>query len=69
MRLAELQQDHAVEAFRWFERNRSACGPPSLFSEEYDVVQRQLLGNLPQAFVHARMLECAARLDQPATQQ
>ena len=69
MCLAELQQDHAVEAFRWFERNRSACGPPSLFSEEYDVVQRQLRGNLPQAFVHARMLECAARLDQPATQQ
>jgi len=69
MCLAELQQDHAVEAFRWFERNRSACGPPSLFSEEYDVVQRQLRGKLPQAFVHALMLECAARLDQPATQQ
>ena len=29
------------------------CGPPGLFSEEYDVTQRQLRGNLPQAFVHA----------------
>jgi len=26
------------------------------------VTQRQLRGNLPQAFVHALMLECAARL-------
>jgi hypothetical protein len=29
---------------------------------EYDVPQRQLRGNLPQAFVHALMLECSARL-------
>ena len=28
---------------------------------EYDVPQRQLRGNLPQAFVHALMLECSAR--------
>ncbi len=64
MCLAELQQDRPVAAFRWFERNRSACGPPGLFSEEYDVVQRQLRGNLPQAFVHALMLECAGSLSQ-----
>lgn len=63
MCLAELQQDRPVEAFRWFERNRSACGPPGIFSEEFDVVQRQLRGNLPQAFVHALMIECAATLD------
>ena len=36
-----------------------------LFSEEYDVTQRQLRGNLPQAFVHALMLECCARLAGP----
>ena len=36
---------------RWFERNRAACGPPGLFTEEYDVTQRQMRGNLPQAFV------------------
>jgi alpha,alpha-trehalase len=51
-----------VEAAHWFERNRAACGPAGLYTEEYDVHQRQLRGNLPQAFVHAAMLECAARL-------
>ena len=30
----------------------SACGPSGLFSEEHDVAQRQMRGNLPQAFVH-----------------
>jgi len=60
--LAELQQGHVVDAARRFERNRAACGPPGLFSEEYDVAQRQLRGNLPQAFVHALLLEAAARL-------
>jgi alpha,alpha-trehalase len=50
--------DH-IAAARWFERNRTACGPPGLLSEEYDVRQRQLRGNLPQAFVHALLLECA----------
>jgi hypothetical protein len=60
--LAYHQQGDEVEAARWFERNRAACGPAGLFSEEYDVAQRQLRGNLPQAFVHALLLECAARL-------
>ena len=50
------------EARDWFERNRSACGPAALYTEEYDVHQRQLRGNLPQAFVHAALLETAARL-------
>jgi GH15 family glucan-1,4-alpha-glucosidase len=54
----EQQGEHAAAA-RWFERTRAACGPPGLFSEEYDVTQRQLRGNLPQAFVHALLLECA----------
>jgi len=63
--LAQHQQGEHVEAFRWFERNRAACGPPGLFSEEYDIAQRQLRGNLPQAFVHALMLECSVRLSTP----
>ncbi|MGH8155746.1 MAG: glycoside hydrolase family 15 protein, partial [Rhodanobacteraceae bacterium] len=50
---------------RYFERNRAACGPPGLYSEEYDVKQRQLRGNLPQAFVHALMLEASVRLATP----
>ena len=52
-----------LDALRWFERTRSACGPAGLFTEEYDVRQRQLRGNLPQAFVHALLLECAVGLD------
>jgi GH15 family glucan-1,4-alpha-glucosidase len=65
MALAEHHQGHDATALRWFERNRAACGPPGLFSEEYDVRQRQLRGNLPQAFVHAMLLECTARLTNP----
>jgi len=65
MALAEHHQGRPLHAIRWFERNRSACGPPGLFSEEYDISQRQLRGNLPQAFVHALMLETATRLAEP----
>ena len=60
--LAYGQQGDAISAARWFDRNRTACGPPGLLSEEIDVTQRQLRGNLPQAFVHALLLEAAARL-------
>jgi hypothetical protein len=60
--LAHRQQGDAVAAARWFERNRAACGPPGLLSEEFDVRQRQLRGNLPQAFVHALLLETAITL-------
>ena len=44
----------------------SATAPPAarpgLLSEEFDVTQRQMRGNLPQAFAHALLLECAATL-------
>jgi GH15 family glucan-1,4-alpha-glucosidase len=63
--LAAHQQGDQVEAVRWFERNRGALGPPGLFTEEFDVVQRQLRGNLPQAFVHALLIESAVTLDGP----
>ncbi|MEU4677753.1 glycoside hydrolase family 15 protein [Micromonospora sp. NPDC023737] len=62
--LATLRAGDQVAANRWFERNRAACGPPGLYTEEYDVGQRQLRGNLPQAFVHALMLETAMALGQ-----
>ncbi len=64
--LARGQQGDHVSAARWFERNRAACGPPGLCSEEFDVRQRQLRGNLPQAFVHALLLECAVQQQEPA---
>ncbi|EUA34603.1 glycosyl hydrolases 15 family protein [Mycobacterium xenopi 3993] len=62
MALADHQHGNHVAAARWFERNRTACGPPGLLTEEFDVAQRQLRGNLPQAFVHALLFETAHRL-------
>lgn len=61
--LAHLQAGNTTDAFRWFERGRAASGSPGLLCEEFDVRQRQLRGNMPQAFVHAMLLECAQRLD------
>lgn len=60
--LAFLQQGRREEAIAWFERNRASCGPPGLLTEEFDVGERQLRGNLPQAFVHAMLLESAMRI-------
>jgi GH15 family glucan-1,4-alpha-glucosidase len=62
MALHEHFAGDPVAAAHWFERNRGACGPAALYTEEFDVHQRQLRGNLPQAFVHAGMLECAVLL-------
>ena len=62
MAMAELALGRRTQAVRWFERNRGALGPPGLFTEEFDIVQRELRGNLPQAFVHAAALETAQRL-------
>jgi alpha,alpha-trehalase len=59
MALAHAQQGDEIRAARWFERSRTACGPAGLLSEEFDVTQRQMRGNLPQAFVHALLLQCA----------
>ncbi len=60
--LAQHQVGRTSDAVRWFERTRAACGPPQLYSEEYDSIQNQLRGNLPQAFVHAFMIESSVRL-------
>jgi GH15 family glucan-1,4-alpha-glucosidase len=60
--LTYLQRGSHDRAGVWFERNRASCGPPGLLTEEFDVGERQLRGNIPQAFVHAMLLECAARL-------
>ena len=63
MSLSCLGRDQHEPATRWFERARSACGSPGLYAEEFDVGERQLRGNLPQAFVHAALLECAAQIE------
>jgi GH15 family glucan-1,4-alpha-glucosidase len=61
--IALEQQGERDRAIAAFQRARTACGTPGLFSEEFDFTQRQLRGNLPQAFVHALLLESAVRLD------
>ena len=63
------QQGRDLEAARWFERNRAACGTPGIFAEEFSVQQRQLRGNIPQAFVHALLLESSQRLTTPWAHQ
>jgi hypothetical protein len=60
--LSKAQQGDHLAARSLYERNRSACGTPGLLAEEFDIEQRQLRGNLPQAFVHALLLECSASL-------
>ena len=60
--LAAADQGDLLSAVRLFERGRAACGPSGLFTEEFDVQQRQLRGNLPQAFVHALFLETSVVL-------
>lgn len=60
--LAYRQQGDKERAVAWFERNRASSGPPGLLTEEFDVGQRELRGNVPQAFVHALLLECSVRL-------
>lgn len=62
MVLALLEQGRTQDAVRWFERATATTGTSGLFAEEYDVTQQQLRGNLPQAFVHAGFMECAARI-------
>jgi hypothetical protein len=62
MAMATHQQGDRVEALSWWERSRGLCGAPMLYSEEFDTTERQLRGNFPQAFVHAVMLETAAKL-------
>jgi GH15 family glucan-1,4-alpha-glucosidase len=60
--LALQQQGDVVEARAWYERTKAACGPPVLYSEEFDPHQHQMRGNVPQAFVHALQIEAAAVL-------
>ena len=68
MSMSAQQMGETVEAMRYFERTRAACGPPGLLSEEFDITQRQLRGNIPQAFVHSAMFEASCRLAQAVDQ-
>ena len=59
MALSHAHAGDPVGAMHYFERARGACATSGLFTEEFDVRQRQLRGNFPQAFVHAMLIETA----------
>jgi alpha,alpha-trehalase len=50
------------EALDVFERAVAASGPLGLFAEHLDPAGRELLGNYPQAFVHAAALSAVVNL-------
>ncbi len=58
--LAALRTSRRELAVRAYERARAACGPPGIYTEEFDTGERQLRGNLPQSFVHGLLVEAAA---------
>lgn len=60
--LVEARAGQSLRAVSRLEKALAACGPPELYSEEYDPVQHQMRGNLPQAFVHALALEACVRM-------
>jgi GH15 family glucan-1,4-alpha-glucosidase len=62
MSLAYLGCGEMVRGTQYFERTRASCSSSGLFSEEYDVAQRQMRGNVPQSFVHALLIENAAAI-------
>lgn len=62
--MALHQQGDLLGAARWFERTRATTGPAGLLAEEFDVDERQLRGNLPQAFVHGLLIETALQQSQ-----
>jgi GH15 family glucan-1,4-alpha-glucosidase len=52
----------ADEAHRLFERLLPLGNDLGLFSEEYDVRHRRLIGNFPQAFTHLTLIQAAKTL-------
>jgi GH15 family glucan-1,4-alpha-glucosidase len=56
------QQGRSAEALAWFERAAGCTGSSAIYGEEWDVRERQVRGNLPQAFVHALHLESSVTI-------
>jgi GH15 family glucan-1,4-alpha-glucosidase len=55
----------ADEARELFERLLSLGNDVGLFSEEYDVAHKRLVGNFPQAFTHLTLVAAAKTLANP----
>jgi GH15 family glucan-1,4-alpha-glucosidase len=51
-----------ADARRLFERLLGLCNDLGLISEEYDLENRRLLGNFPQAFTHVALINSARNL-------
>jgi GH15 family glucan-1,4-alpha-glucosidase len=56
----------ADEARKLFERLLSLGNDLGLFSEEYDVAHKRLVGNFPQAFTHLTLVAAAKTLANPS---
>jgi GH15 family glucan-1,4-alpha-glucosidase len=54
------------DAARLFRRLLSLSNDLGLFSEEYDVSHKRLIGNFPQAFTHLTLVQAAKTLGSPA---
>jgi GH15 family glucan-1,4-alpha-glucosidase len=65
-------QGRKDDARRLFERLLGTCNDVGLLSEEYDPIEKRLLGNFPQAFSHVSLANTAHTLsgvEGPATQR
>ncbi|MBL8843676.1 MAG: trehalose-phosphatase [Planctomycetes bacterium] len=60
---AWLLQGRVAEAAQLFEEFCALAGPQGLLAEEHDVARHVALGNFPQAYSHAGLIECAVALD------
>jgi GH15 family glucan-1,4-alpha-glucosidase len=63
---ALAMNDRAGEARKLFERLLALGNDLGLFSEEYDVAHKRLIGNFPQAFTHLTLVQAANTLGRPA---
>lgn len=57
------QQGNIVKARNVFESALATSNSLGLFSEEYDVKNKEMLGNFPQAFTHLSLIIAALALD------
>jgi GH15 family glucan-1,4-alpha-glucosidase len=61
-----VMQDRLDEAVTMFERLISLQNDLGLLSEEYDPIDKRLVGNFPQAFSHIALVNSASNLERAA---
>ena len=60
---AYVMQGRLSDARTLFERLAGTASDLGLLSEEYDIEREVAIGNYPQAFSHAGLIDTAVRLD------